>query len=63
MQYCNAVLAFLAYEGGSIQFFRVNTKFAHKLRRHKQTFGKIATPVVLRLKFIMIRVAMTSELS
>ena len=23
----------------------------HKLRRHKQTFGKIATTVVLRLKF------------
>ena len=28
---------------GSIQFFR----FEHKLRRHKQTFGKIATTVVL----------------
>ena len=40
--------AVLAYEGGSIQFFRVNTKSEHKLRRHKQTFGKIATTVVLR---------------
>ena len=54
----------LAYEGGLIQLvFRVNTKFEHKLRRHKQTFGKIATIVVLRLKFVMVRVAMTSELS
>ena len=35
----------LAYEGGSIQFFRVNTRFEHKLRRHKQTLGKIATTV------------------
>ena len=33
------------YEGGSIQFFRVNAKFEHKLRRHKQTLGKIATKV------------------
>ena len=40
--------AVLAYEGGWIQFFRVNTKSEHKLRRHKQTFGKIATTVVLR---------------
>ena len=32
----------------AIQFFRVNTKSEHKLRRHKQTFGKIATTVVLR---------------
>ena len=38
----------LAYEGGSIQFFRVNTKSEHKLGGHKQTFGKIATTVVLR---------------
>ena len=37
--------AVLAYEGGSIQFFRVNTKSEHKLRLHKQTFGKIATSV------------------
>ena len=29
--------AVLAYEGGSIQFFRVNTKSEHKLRHHKQT--------------------------
>ena len=34
-----------AYEGGSIQFFRVNAKFEHKLRRHKQTLGKISTTV------------------
>ena len=40
--------AVLACEGGSIQFFSVNTKSEHKLRRHKQTFGKIATSVVLR---------------
>ena len=40
--------AVLAYEGGSIRFFRVNTKSEHKLRRHKQAFGKIATIVVLR---------------
>ena len=46
----------------AIQFFRVNTKSEHKLRRHKQTFGKIATSVVLRLKFVIIRVAMTLEL-
>ena len=26
-------------------FFRVNAKFEHKLRRHKQTLGKIATTV------------------
>ena len=32
-------------KGGSIQFFRVNT--SHKLRRHEQSFGKIATIVVL----------------
>ena len=25
----------------------IPTKFEHKLRRHKQTFGKIATTVVL----------------
>ena len=38
-----------AYESGLIQLvFRVNTKFEHKLRRHKQAFGKIATTVVLR---------------
>ena len=43
--------------------FRVNTKFEHKIRRHKQTFRKIAITVVVRLKFVMIRVAMTSELS
>ena len=48
LQYCNAVLALLAYGGGSRQFFLVNTKFAHKLRHHKQTFGKIATTLVLR---------------
>ena len=35
----------MVYEGGLIQFFRVNTKFEHKLRRHKQTLGKIATTV------------------
>ena len=40
--------AVLAYEGGSIQFSRGNTKSEHKLRRHKQTFRKIATTVVLR---------------
>ena len=40
--------AVLAYEGGSIQFSRVNTKSEHKLRRQKQTFVKIATTVVLR---------------
>ena len=36
--------------GGSILFFRVNTCevfFEHRLRHHKQTFGKIATTVVL----------------
>ena len=36
--------------GGSIQFFRVNTCevfLEHRLRHHKQTFGKIATTVVL----------------
>ena len=37
--------------------------FEHKLRRHRQTFGKIATTVVLRWKFVMIGFAMTSELS
>ena len=37
-----------SYEGGSIQFSRVNAKSEHKLRRLKQTFGKIATTVVLR---------------
>ena len=40
--------AVLAYEGGSIQFSRVNAESEHKLRPHKQTFGKIATTVVLR---------------
>ena len=25
----------------------IHPKFEHKLRRHKQSFGKIATPVVL----------------
>ena len=35
----------MANEGGSIQFLRV--KFELKRRRHKQTFGKIATTVVL----------------
>ena len=42
--------AVLAYESGSIQFFRVNTCevfFEHRLRHHKQTFRKIATTVVL----------------
>ena len=35
--------------GGSIQFFRVNIppKFEHKLRHHKQRFGKIVTSIVL----------------
>ena len=35
----------MVHEGGSIQFFRVNAKFEHKLRRHKQTLGKIDTTV------------------
>ena len=39
--YCNNI----GREGGLIQFFRVNAKFEHKLRRHKQTLGKIATTV------------------
>ena len=41
--------AVLAYEGGSIHFLRVNIppKFELKLRRHKQTFRKIATTVAL----------------
>ena len=40
-------------------------KFERTLRRHKQRFGKIDTTVVLDKdgKFVMIRVAMTSELS
>jgi len=40
-------------------------KFEHKLRRHKQSFGKIATTVVLDEveNFVMIRVATASELS
>ena len=39
-------------------------KFEHKLRRDKQSFGKIATTVVLdKDKFVMIRVATASELS
>ena len=42
-------------------------KFEHKLRPHKQSFGKIATTVVLdkddNWQLVMIRVAMTSELS
>ena len=37
-----------AYENGLTHFFRsIPAKFEHKLRRHKQTFGKIATTVVL----------------
>ena len=41
--------AVLAYEGGSIQFFRVNTKSEHKLRHHKQTFGKIVDCKTVRI--------------
>ena len=34
--------------GGSIQFLgSIPPKFEHKLRRHKQIFGKMATTVVL----------------
>ena len=40
-------------------------KFEHKLGRHKQSFGKIATTVVLDKdeNFVMIRVSTASELS
>ena len=40
-------------------------KFEHKLRLHKESFGKIAITVVLDKdeKFVMIRVATASELS
>ena len=43
----------------------ISTKFERKLRRQKRRFGKIATTVVLDKdkKFVMIRVATTSELS
>ena len=40
-------------------------KFEHKPRRHKQSFGKIATTIVLDKdeNFVMIRVSTASELS
>ena len=40
----------MAYESGSTRYSfsrSIPDKFDHKLRRHKQTFGKIATIVVL----------------
>ena len=44
-------LLVLAYEGGSIHLvFRVNTKFEHKLRRHKQTFGKNCHHSCIKMK-------------
>ena len=56
----------LAYEGGQIQFFRVNTsKFERKLCRHKQTFLEKLPPQLyqIKMKFVMIKVAMTSDRS
>ena len=40
-------------------------KFEHKLGRHKQSFGKIATTIALDKdeNFVMIRVSTASELS
>ena len=40
-------------------------KFEHRLRRHKQRFGKIATTIVedKDKKIVMITVGMTLELS
>ena len=54
--YDTTTQAVLAYESGSIQFFWVNTCevfFEHRLRHHKQTFGQIATTVVLDNHYLL----------